>query len=756
MATVADSATSQDGTALQSQVPAQEGDEPFHGKPYLKGLDGLQHSYPALKSFLEKIANEDDKGRILVRKHFLTTYKRGPGRCYCLLFDHEKVSLPEGFETGFASPTRLRDYLEANPAKKSREDKKRRLFILEDLEPDYVDALGYHLGVDPMVFSEQMNTWNYTDSWSIPHRELPSMSTPEKCFTLRYYELRTLHVPQSIDTLTLQMTFAVNRRRYERWRDIDVPSSGKPDRRHGFVRRSASFWTSQQPSEGGQENKDAPGWDAVILVDPGMSVSCSDVPDAECSGGLRPAQRHDATGHDATAHGDSQVASASSTSVSSAKPIDARNRTAVVEAACKMETAKPSLMRPPSTGGAAAQIIDPPPQQTLILQDQKLYSSRASLWRAQDWQPHGTRVELVGVKHESWPYHDGCSTLAPLGLAQVGVGALDKDVGYLKRKRDLVSPLDEMVFYWTKVAPESLIKKAQAQSSNTAFYLLKHIAQHWVNQLELINTTMAKAEWFSDDYQAKIEDDLSLQKWKADLKDINYIAKDINYMRRHLNHFWRAMILNLERVGVQLGSEGIDENASLAIQGVQKDFLTIHTRMEPLRSRAEALSTVASDLANLRAAYRGVHDSEFGMRLSLFASIIFPLTLVASIFSMSDNYLPGAPDFWKLWAIGPAFCVALALLLVYGKRPWKLFTDIFKYFYLAARSRGFFLSPDEKEMWLNAREEQKKRKAKLKAQKAKEKEEKSRWKDEKATKNVGRGKRDEEKEVEGVGAGKGK
>jgi hypothetical protein len=113
--------------------------------------------------------------------------------------------------------------------------------------------------VDPLVFSEQMNTWNFTDSWSIPHRGLPSMSIPGQSFTLRYYELRTLLDPKSVDVLSLQTPLAVNRRRYERWRDIDIPSLGKPDRRHAFVRRCASFWTSQNSLPDG--TPDGLGWD---------------------------------------------------------------------------------------------------------------------------------------------------------------------------------------------------------------------------------------------------------------------------------------------------------------------------------------------------------------------------------------------------------------------------------------------------------------------------------------------------------------
>ena len=164
------------------------------------------------------------------------------------------------FETADA----LRAYLQSNSAKTSREEMRKRLFILEDMEPDYVDALGHHLGVDPLVFSEQMNTWNFTDSWSIPHRGLPSMSIPGQSFTLRYYELRTLLDPNSVDVLSLQTSFAVNRRRYERWKDIDIPSLGKPDRRHAFVRRCASFWTSQNFLPHGKP--DGLGWDGKVPI----------------------------------------------------------------------------------------------------------------------------------------------------------------------------------------------------------------------------------------------------------------------------------------------------------------------------------------------------------------------------------------------------------------------------------------------------------------------------------------------------------
>jgi hypothetical protein len=614
----------------------------FKDRLYLERLGSIHDAFPALKPFLEKLLNEEEPGRKAVREHYQTMHGRVPGRCYCLNFHDSSVSVVDEAET--KSPTALRNYLKTHPAAESRANNHRRLFILEDMEPDYVDALGHHLGVDPLVFSEQMNTWNFTDSWSIPHRGLPSMSVPGQSFTLRYYELRTLFDPESINVLSWQMSFAVNRRRYERWRDIDVPSAGKPDRRHAFVRRSASFWTSQDPTQNGGAGM---GWDgqshlhsrvvrpllmqlfspAVILVDPPFAIGCRTPPTKPGTVPLTPKREY----HACTPNG-----------------------IVLDEAANKSMEEGPILKAPDD------------------------YRTRSILWQAQSW---GTPQLLDETCHESWPYHGGCSTLAPLTFSLVGIGAPDSNIQIFKEKRNPSSAMDEMVFFWTKLATPKLIADTNEKPSNATHYLLKHIAQHWVHQLELMNTTIAKAEWFSDDYQAKIDDSLSRQKWKADLIKTSEIAKDINYMRRHLNHFWRAMYLNLERMGVQLGSEEVDKDASisLAIKGAQKDFLTIHTRMQPLRDRAEALTTVSNDLANLRAAFRGVHDGEIGLRLSVLASIVFPFTLVATIFSMNEDYLPGKGDFWKLWSIGPPFCVTVAMGVFYGPRPWRLFLDIWEY-----------------------------------------------------------------------------
>lgn len=125
--------------------------------PYLQKLERLQASFPALKSALDKLRNSGDVGRQMVAARYSrNAISEGvPGRCAVLTFSPESVHL-EGI---FESPDLLDQYLSDNPVEKDGCKSRRRLFILEDLEPRFVDRLGEHLDVDPLVFSSQMNTW---------------------------------------------------------------------------------------------------------------------------------------------------------------------------------------------------------------------------------------------------------------------------------------------------------------------------------------------------------------------------------------------------------------------------------------------------------------------------------------------------------------------------------------------------------------------------------------------------------------------
>lgn len=204
--------------------------------PYLRRFRKLQKAYPALRPLWEKLANERDEGlRLIAQRH--EQCQGSHSRCAILIFHDDRV---ERAVILFTAKT-LSDYLAANPSGQSN-----RLLILEDTDPRMVDVLGNKLGINPHIFSEQMNTWNFTDSKSVSHRSLPSMAAPDMLFTLRCYESRTM---DGLDACShkdklhyrARMTNAINRRKIEEWRELELKSIAT-DSSHLFIGRCASFW----------------------------------------------------------------------------------------------------------------------------------------------------------------------------------------------------------------------------------------------------------------------------------------------------------------------------------------------------------------------------------------------------------------------------------------------------------------------------------------------------------------------------------
>jgi len=222
----------------------------------------------------------------------------------------------------------------------------------------------------------------------------------------------------------------------------------------------------------------------------------------------------------------------------------------------------------------------------LILRDPTIHKTRTSLWHASDWA--GPR-NVEAVEHRSAPYQDGSHTLAPFPFPHLRSESKDR-IKAIHQKRDRESPLDELVFYWTKIASKDLIAEACTHSSNTTHFLLKHIAQHWLSQLELINCTIAMGEYFSDDCQVKLDDSLRGDKWRAHLHMVSRITKDINYMRRQtLKNAERYIIPELKEYEDKvLTSKG--KALALEKQLYEELFDLLLPHLEALQQSASALA----------------------------------------------------------------------------------------------------------------------------------------------------------------------
>ncbi|KAI9649519.1 hypothetical protein NHQ30_002097 [Ciborinia camelliae] len=137
---------------------------------------------------------------------------------------------------------------------KGKPNKIRRVYILEGLDPRFVEAYGSYFFMDPMFFARQeRNTvWDMGDIQEgfSDTPSLPSLDNPEKCFRLKYREMRKFGSD------------------FNNWRMI-CGTSGSHIAGIGFqwkldcvaaVERKCSFWFS--------DTFDGQGWDAVILCEP--------------------------------------------------------------------------------------------------------------------------------------------------------------------------------------------------------------------------------------------------------------------------------------------------------------------------------------------------------------------------------------------------------------------------------------------------------------------------------------------------------
>lgn len=208
--------------------------------PYIYHADVLKFSYPCLGLLTYRLKSPDEPRQMVDEKCWDENgVYHPPGRC-CALEFRASTTPPSVTPVQFKDVASLRTYLEQHSPLSGEpvsSDCNHRLYILEDLAPEYVEALGHHLHVDPLVFESQISSWRFVDTRTIEQRTLPSLKNPKESFTVRYPELRSFDY--ALDDW--RWTFAANRRKIDPW--FPIPG-GRVEMKDqiALVRRCASFW----------------------------------------------------------------------------------------------------------------------------------------------------------------------------------------------------------------------------------------------------------------------------------------------------------------------------------------------------------------------------------------------------------------------------------------------------------------------------------------------------------------------------------
>ena len=132
----------------------------------------------------------------------------------------------------------------------SPEQPRRRLFVLEGLDPECVSLLGIALEINPVIFTRHQRTalWESQHQFVGDALSLPTLHDSRKGFMLGYCELRHIDLPQN----SFFMRCAENER-YIHGTRLDGHFAEV-----GMVQRKATFW-SHELGEG--------SWDSLLIID---------------------------------------------------------------------------------------------------------------------------------------------------------------------------------------------------------------------------------------------------------------------------------------------------------------------------------------------------------------------------------------------------------------------------------------------------------------------------------------------------------
>lgn len=222
---------------------------------------------------------------------------------------------------------------------------------------------------------------------------------------------------------------------------------------------------------------------------------------------------------------------------------------------------------------------------------------------------------------------------------------------------------DDVIFYWLRAEGRE-IDAVFDSCVNTTLFVHRIVACHWYEFLDLQFKTLSAVDLTSrmkrrgSDGKA-----VSTAEWREELNYYNERLSLLGILQRRLMWYKQEMILNLERLGFPLHGAGNDTSIAKpsSLHTAERDLQAILSELDRHESRVDNLVGVVTDSINLSSALRSLHDTRFGLQLSIVGAVFFPITLVAAIFSMGGDYSPGSKDFWIPWVIAVPLVAILIL-----------------------------------------------------------------------------------------------
>ncbi|KAM5349368.1 hypothetical protein ACJ41O_005873 [Fusarium nematophilum] len=204
--------------------------------------------------------------------------------------------------------------------------------------------------------------------------------------------------------------------------------------------------------------------------------------------------------------------------------------------------------------------------------------------------------------------------------------------------------MDDVCFYLN--ASSSFIPTDEPASIQNL--VLKIIASHYMQHADFLKTVVSNTQW----HLANRE---NLESYSG--SGVENQWRDVQALERRMAEYahdleWLMLQCRIPREGTSW-------------EDVISDYQFIYSMYNDLRARVAALNGSITALAGMAGNRHALREAKSAKALTVVGLVFIPLAYVSSLFSMADDYMPGARLFWVYFAVSvPMIVVVFGVYLV--------------------------------------------------------------------------------------------
>lgn len=193
--------------------------------------------------------------------------------------------------------------------------------------------------------------------------------------------------------------------------------------------------------------------------------------------------------------------------------------------------------------------------------------------------------------------------------------------------------ISEHPLLFTQAAPSTL---------KLAYYPLKAALSEWGVYSQVLARFLKHYEYSLDGARQQVHegDMIQLQKWRHRIIQTRF---KLNSTKEFISYHCTA---EPERAAWEL---------------LLRDLDSVSLKISQYGQSLERIIPVAASMALLFHYQRSATEATFIKRLTCAALVFVPLSWVAALFSMTDDFAPGQPKFWVYFVVSLPFCLFTVL-----------------------------------------------------------------------------------------------